>query len=133
MSPIADIGEQTGTQPIKSIVTGTIVSLFRRDQPMDTSTSFPNGFLITVQPERNAYGAWIARLNISRGGETVVDTRPETIQPEWSTEDEAIHDATEWGRRYIDHHFGEQQPRSWVVVRSRAEQWVEGIEERNAR
>ncbi|MBN3763644.1 DUF6566 family protein [Burkholderia sp. Ac-20365] len=100
---------------------------------MDTSTSFPDGFLITVRPERNAYGAWVAHLNISRGGQTVVDTRPETIQPEWSTEEEAIRDATEWGRRYIDHHFGEQQPRSWVVDRSRAEQWFEGIEEKKDR
>jgi hypothetical protein len=62
---------------------------------MDTSTSFPDGFLITVRPERNAYGAWIAHLNISRAGQTVVDTRPETVQPEWSTEEEAIRDATE--------------------------------------
>ncbi|WP_419539507.1 DUF6566 family protein [Paraburkholderia bengalensis] len=64
---------------------------------------------------------WIARLNISRSGQTVVDTHPETAQPEWSTEQEAIRDATGWGRRYIDHHVAGQQPRSWVVIRSAAD------------
>ncbi|WP_109477208.1 DUF6566 family protein [Paraburkholderia sp. C35] len=99
---------------------------------MDTNTAFPDGFLISVRPEHNAYGAWVAHVTISRGGQTVIDTRPETIQPEWSTAEEAIRDATEWGRRYIDHHFGVQQPRSWVVVRARAEQWFDGIEEKHS-
>jgi len=49
---------------------------------MDSSTSFPGGFLITVRPERNTYGAWIARLNISSSGQTVLEARPQTIQPE---------------------------------------------------
>lgn len=117
--PIADIGEQISPA----------LSLYRC-LPMDSSTSFPGGFLITVRPERNTYGAWIACLNISSNGQTVLEARPQTIQPEWTTEDEAIRDAIEWGRRYIDREFGQQQPRSWVVVRSRTEQWFQGVEDR---
>jgi hypothetical protein len=97
----------------------------------DASTAFPDGFLITVRPERNEYGAWVAHVHVSRGDQTIVDTRPKTVQPEWSTEDEAIRDATEWGRRYIDREFGREVPRSWVVERARAEQWFEGVEKKD--
>jgi hypothetical protein len=100
---------------------------------MDASTSFPDGFLVTVRPEQNGYGAWIARLPICRDGRTIVDMRPETVQPEWSTEDEAIHDAIEWGRRFIDREFGTQHPLSWIVVRSRAEKCSPHIEEKHGR
>jgi hypothetical protein len=80
-------------------------------------------FEIVVRPERNALGAWIADVSVSRGAETVVDTRPSTVQPEWLTEEEAIRDGVEWGRRFIDREFNTHPSHSWVADRSRAERW----------
>ncbi|HEX7913300.1 MAG TPA: DUF6566 family protein [Paraburkholderia sp.] len=85
-------------------------------------------FEIVAHPERNEYGAWVAGVSVSLGTRTVVDIRPKTVQPEWLTEEEAIRDGVEWGRRFIDREFNSQQSRSWVADRSRAEQWFSQIE-----
>jgi hypothetical protein len=80
-------------------------------------------FEIVVRPERNPFGAWIADVSVSRGAQTVLNTRPSTVQPEWLTEEEAIRDGVEWGRRFIDREFNTHASHSWVVDRSRAERW----------
>jgi hypothetical protein len=80
-------------------------------------------FEIVVRPERNALGAWIADVSVSRGAETIVDTRPSTVQPEWLTEEEAIRDGVEWGRRFIDREFNTHPSQSWVADLFRSERW----------
>jgi hypothetical protein len=80
-------------------------------------------FEIVVRPERNPLGAWIADVSVTRGAQTVLNTRPSTVQPEWLTEEEAIRDGVEWGRRFIDREFNTHASHSWVADRSRAESW----------
>jgi uncharacterized protein DUF6566 len=93
------------------------------EKTMQAQTVLYGEFAIAVRPERNARGAWIADVSVSRGAETVVDTRPSTVQPEWLTEEEAIRDGVEWGRRFIDREFNTDPSHSWIADRARAERW----------
>lgn len=88
-------------------------------------------FEVVVKPEQNSYGAWLASVSVSDGAGKVVDVRPMTIQPEWLTEEEAIRDAIEWGRKFIDHEFKSPQSHSWVAARARAEVWFRDAEEKS--
>jgi hypothetical protein len=96
---------------------------------MPTRTVSYGEFKIAVHPERNALGAWIASVSVSRGEQTIVDVLPMTVQPEWLTEEEAARDGIEWGRRFIDREFNTPQSRSWVLDRSHAENWFRDAEE----
>lgn len=94
------------------------------------SYTVPYGeFEITVRPERNTLGAWIASVSVSHGARTIIDIRPKTVQPEWLTEEEATRDGVEWGRRLIDREFNTPPGRSWVAERSHAETWFRDTEE----
>lgn len=53
------------------------------------------GYEIVVQPEQNAYGAWQAKVSVRRADSTVAEFRPDTIQPEWLVEEEAMRDGIE--------------------------------------
>jgi hypothetical protein len=99
------------------------------EKTMQTHTVSYGEFEIVVRPERNARGAWIADVSVSRGAQTIVDTRPSTVQPEWLNEEEAIRDGIEWGRRFIDREFNTHESGSWVAARSRAERWFRDAEE----
>jgi hypothetical protein len=48
-----------------------------------------------VQPERNEFGAWYAKVSVRRGSDTIAQFRPETVQPEWLTEPEVVRDGLE--------------------------------------
>ncbi|MFL9865409.1 hypothetical protein PQR67_14640 [Paraburkholderia fungorum] len=100
-----------------------------QEKTMPTSSVSYGEFEITVHPERNKLGAWIANVSVSRGAQTVVDVIPMTVQPEWLTEEEAVRDGVEWGRRFIDREFNTPQSRSWVAERSHAETWFRDTEE----
>jgi hypothetical protein len=91
--------------------------------PSTPTTVIYGEFEIVVTPAQNTLGAWVAEVCVRRGDQTVVDTRPKTVQPEWLNEEEALRDGVEWGRRYIDHEFNMPQSRSWVAERSHAETW----------
>lgn len=69
---------------------------------MQTQVVRHRGYEIVVQPERNGYGAWVAKVGVHRAGNTVEEFRPETVQPEWLTQQEAVRDGIEWGMRFID-------------------------------
>jgi hypothetical protein len=69
---------------------------------MQTYTIPHKGYEIVVQPERNAFGAWEAKVSVRNASGTAMGFRPETVQPEWLTESEAVRDAVEWGIRFID-------------------------------
>lgn len=71
-------------------------------QRMDTHTLHYRGYEIAVQPERNEFGAWRARVSVRHASDTIAQFRPETVQPEWLTEAEAVRDGLEWGRRFVD-------------------------------
>jgi|GraSoi_2013_40cm_1033754.scaffolds.fasta_scaffold174377_2 hypothetical protein len=68
---------------------------------MQTHTLAWRGYEIAVQPERNEFGAWRAKVSVRKASETVAEFRPETVQPEWLTEAEAVRDGFDWGRRFI--------------------------------
>jgi hypothetical protein len=95
----------------------------RQEQTMQTHSVVYGDFSIVVRPLQNALGAWIADVSVTRGDQTVVDTRPLTVQPEWLTEEEAVRDGEEWGRRFIDREFNTHPSDSWVADRARAEVW----------
>ena len=67
------------------------------------------GYEIVVQPEQNAYGAWQAKVSVRRADSTVAEFRPDTIQPEWLVEEEAMRDGIEWGTRFVDHRIEESR------------------------
>jgi hypothetical protein len=69
---------------------------------MGTHVFEHRGYEIAVQPEQNAYGAWQAKVSVRRADSPVVEFRPETVQPEWLTRDEAVRDGIEWGTRFVD-------------------------------
>lgn len=98
---------------------------------MSASTVSYGGFEIVVRPETNTLGAWVANVSLKDSEGKVVELRPMTVQPEWLTEEEAVRDAVEWGRRFIDREFNTPQPESWVAERSRAEAWFRDTEEKS--
>jgi hypothetical protein len=87
-------------------------------------------FEMVVHPETNKFGAWIASVSLKNGAGKTLEIRPMTVQPEWLTEEEAIRDAVEWGRRFIDREFGTPPTHSSVSTRSRAEAWFREAEEK---
>jgi hypothetical protein len=100
-----------------------------KEKAMPTSTVSYGEFEISVRPEQNGRGAWIASVSVRRADQSIVDERPGTVQPEWLTEEEATRDGVEWARRFIDHEFNSPQSRSWVAERSNAERWFRNAEE----
>lgn len=100
-----------------------------KEKMMPASTVSYGEFQINVQPELNGRGAWIAKVSVRRGDQSIVNERPGTVQPEWLNEEEATRDGVEWGRRFIDHEFNSPQSRSWVAERSHAEVWFRDAEE----
>jgi hypothetical protein len=79
---------------------------------MQTQVVRHRGYEIAVQPERNGYGAWVAKVGVRRAGNTVEEFRPETVQPEWLTQEEAVRDGIEWGMRFIDQKLVAPQDRA---------------------
>ncbi|MEZ0604082.1 DUF6566 family protein [Paraburkholderia sp. IW21] len=70
---------------------------------MQTHTLDHRGYEIAVQPEKNEFGAWRAIVSVRHATDPVAQFRPETVQPEWLTEEEAVRDGFEWATRLIDH------------------------------
>ncbi|MGH8783172.1 DUF6566 family protein [Paraburkholderia sp.] len=97
---------------------------------MSANTTSYGEFEIVVFPETNELGAWVASVSLKNSEGKVLYLRPMTIQPEWLTEEEAIRDAVEWGRRFIDREFNTPPSRSWVTERARAEVWFRDAEEK---
>jgi hypothetical protein len=98
---------------------------------MAASSVSYGGYEIVVCPETNKFGAWVTSVSLKDGAGKVVELRPMTVQPEWLTEQEAMRDAVEWGRRFIEREFNAPQSHSWVGDRSRAEVWFRGVEEKS--
>ncbi len=69
---------------------------------MQTHVFEHRGYEIAVQPGQNAYGAWHAKVSVRHADSPAVEFRPETVQPEWLTQDEAVRDGIEWGTRFVD-------------------------------
>ena len=68
---------------------------------MQTNTLAWQGYEIAVQPEQNEFGAWRAKVSVRKGSDTLTECRPETVQPEWLSEAEAVRDGFEWGHRFV--------------------------------
>lgn len=60
------------------------------------------GYEIRVWASRNERGAWVSDVEIYRDGRRVLAAVPETVSPEWGTEEECVRDAIEQGRDLID-------------------------------
>ena len=95
----------------------------------ETTTNY-GGYEITVDTKTNRYGAWVASVSLKNREELVVDIRPMTVQPEWRTEDEAVRDAIEWGRHYVDHEFDARPDISSVAQRAHAQTWFQQAQEK---
>jgi hypothetical protein len=67
-----------------------------------THTLHYRGYEIAVRPQRNEFGAWYAKVSVRHASDTVAQFRPETVQPEWLNEAEAVRDGLDWGRRFVD-------------------------------
>jgi hypothetical protein len=102
-----------------------------KEKTMPASTVSYGEVEIVVNTGTNTRGAWVASVSLKNSAGTVVDVRPMTIQPEWLTEDEAIRDAVEWGRRFIDRELNTPPAQSWVAARARAEDWFRAAEEKS--
>ena len=62
---------------------------------MQTHVFEHQGYEIVVQPEQNAYGAWQAKVSVRHADSTLAEFRPDTVQPEWLTQEEAVRDGIE--------------------------------------
>jgi hypothetical protein len=69
---------------------------------MPVQTLDHRGYEIVVQPERNELGAWHAKVSVRHAVDKFAQFRPETVQPEWLTEAEAVRDGIEWATQLID-------------------------------
>jgi hypothetical protein len=78
---------------------------------MQTHVFEHRGYEIVVQPEQNAYYAWQAKVSVRHVDSTVAEFRPETVQPEWLTQEEAVRDGIEWGTRFVDRELKESHNR----------------------
>ncbi|MFM0005151.1 MULTISPECIES: DUF6566 family protein [Paraburkholderia] len=78
---------------------------------MQTHVFEHRGYEIVVQPEQNAYGAWQAKVSVRHADGTVAEFRPDTVQPEWLAQEEAVRDGIEWGTRFVDHKVEESHDR----------------------
>lgn len=87
------------------------------------------GFDVTARSRRNKLGAWIAHVDIYHRGRLFATCSPDTVQPEWLTEAEANRDGLERGARFVTRMMNDPHDRSWVAVRSLAEEWFFKIEE----
>jgi hypothetical protein len=88
------------------------------------------GYEIAVDATTNHYGAWVASVSLKNGEGFMADIRPMTVQPEWRTEDEAVRDAIEWARHYIDREFDARPDTSSVVQRAHAQTWFQQAQEK---
>ena len=84
------------------------------------------GFDISVVTRRDVRGAYVAELEVSRDGRKLIDTWPQTVQPEWLTPEEAIRDALERARCVIRRRVMGSEDHSWVTTRGRAQSWFNG-------
>lgn len=97
---------------------------------MSESTVNYGGYEICVESKTNAQGAWVASVSLKNDAGTLRDIRPMTVQPEWLTEGEALRDAVDWGRHYIDREFDARPDKSTVAERSHAETWFQQSQEK---
>ncbi|KXU82143.1 hypothetical protein CI15_31675 [Paraburkholderia monticola] len=84
------------------------------------------GFDIAVVTRREERGAYVAEIEVSRGGRKLIDAWPQTVQPEWLTPEEAIRDGLERARCLIRRRLTESVDHSWVATRGRAQSWFNG-------
>lgn len=70
---------------------------------MPPHTFTHRGYEITIHPEQNKFGAWRAKVTVRQAAEKIAEFSPETVQPEWLTQEEAVRDGLEWATRLIDH------------------------------
>lgn len=93
-----------------------------------TESMTSDGFRITAQSRSNERGGWIAHVEIHHEGRLFATCSPDTVQPEWLTEDEANRDGLERGCKFIDRIKSNREGRSWVAIREHAERWFFRIE-----
>ncbi|CCD40054.1 hypothetical protein BKIR_c60_2315 [Candidatus Paraburkholderia kirkii UZHbot1] len=89
---------------------------------MESTFDVYAGYQISVTTRRNERGAWVADIDVPREGQEAFEW-PETVQPEWRTQDEAIRDAIERARRVIGQHLPQNDDHSWVSTRQHAQTW----------
>ncbi|CAB3785550.1 hypothetical protein LMG28688_02062 [Paraburkholderia caffeinitolerans] len=87
-----------------------------------------HGFEITTQSRDNGRGGWIAHVEVRHDGRLFATCSPDTVQPEWLTEEEANRDGLERGCKFITHIKTGGEDRSWVAIREHAERWFFRIE-----
>ncbi|CAG9207256.1 DUF6566 family protein [Burkholderia gladioli] len=68
-----------------------------------TGTELYRGHEIRVRATRNARGGWTPEIAMFRNGLLIEPPLPETVEPEWLTEQEAVRDGIERARFFIDH------------------------------
>ncbi|NLP63340.1 DUF6566 family protein [Paraburkholderia sacchari] len=96
---------------------------------MDRTESMTcDGFQITAQSRENERGGWIAQVEIRHDGRLFATCNPDTVQPEWLTEEEANRDGLERGCKLVNHIRQNREDRSWVAIREHAERWFFRVE-----
>jgi hypothetical protein len=90
---------------------------------MESAFDVYAGFEISVATRRNERGAWVADLTVSRDGQAALAPWPETVQPEWRNEDEAIRDGIERARRVIRQHLTNGHDHASIVTPRHTQTW----------
>ena len=71
---------------------------------MGKETFVHGKYIVTVDAKQNERGAWYPEITVVKDGVTVPVHLPETTQPQWATEAEAIRGGMDQGRGFVNLH-----------------------------
>ena len=71
---------------------------------MSKETFMHGKYVVSVDAKQNERGVWYPEITIVKDGVTVLVPQPETSQPEWSTEAEALRAGIDQGPGLVNSH-----------------------------
>ena len=73
-------------------------------QTMSKETFMHGKYVVSVDAKQNERGAWYPEITLVKDDVIVLVPQPETTQPEWATEAEALRAGIDRGRGFVNSH-----------------------------
>jgi hypothetical protein len=74
------------------------------EQTMGKETFVHGKYIVSVDAKQNERGPWYTEIALVKDGVIVLVPQPETTQPEWATEAEALRAGIDQGRGLVNSH-----------------------------
>ena len=71
---------------------------------MSKETFIHGKYIVSVEAKQSERGAWYCEITLVKDGVIVLVPQPETTQPEWATEAEALRAGIVRGRAFVNSH-----------------------------